>query len=525
MADYHAVMISKPQDEGQDQGFDPRTGEPVGPPVAHSGAADVDRAARAAAGAAPALADLPLHGRAELLRGVAAALEAARDELVPLADAETGLGEARLSGELTRTTVQLEMFADLVAEGSFLEIVIDHADASARPAPRPDLRRMLVPIGPVAVFGAANFPFAFSVAGGDTASALAAGCPVVVKAHPGHPGLSVRTGQILAGALPAGAFGIVHGLVAGQELVSHPAIAAVGFTGSPAGGQALMALASARPDPIPFYAEMGSLNPTVVTPAAVDARGEEIARGFVGSYTMGSGQFCTKPGLLLLPAGHGLADHLAAESAAVALGPLLSARIRDAFAQGVSDLLARPGTRPLTGHSTSTVDSQGYAVPPALVALDAREVLRDGLQECFGPAAVVVEYASVAELDELLEALPGSLTATLHAQPDAEPELARDLLERLGRRAGRVIFDGWPTGVAVAWAQHHGGPWPATNSAHTSVGMTAVRRFQRPVAYQNVPDALLPDALREANPAGLPRRVDGVVHGVDNGVVNPASGS
>src|SRR6185369_11575888 len=210
MADYDAVMISMQQDEGQDQGFDPRTGEPVGQPVPHTGSADVDRAARAAAEAAPALA--------ELLRGVAAALEAARDELVPLADAETGLGEARLSGELTRTTVQLEMFADLVAEGSFLEVIIDHADASARPAPRPDLRRMLVPIGPVAVFGAGNFPFAFSVAGGDTASAVAAGCPVVVKAHPGHPGLSVRTGQILAAALPAGAFGMVHGLAAGQEL-------------------------------------------------------------------------------------------------------------------------------------------------------------------------------------------------------------------------------------------------------------------------------------------------------------------
>jgi NADP-dependent aldehyde dehydrogenase len=511
MADYDAVMISMQQDEGQDQGFDPRTGEPVGQPVPHSGSVDVDRAARAAAEAAPALADLPLHARAELLRGVAAALEAARDELVPLADAETGLGEARLSGELTRTTVQLEMFADLVAEGSFLEVIIDHADASARPAPRPDLRRMLVPIGPVAVFGAGNFPFAFSVAGGDTASAVAAGCPVVVKAHPGHPGLSVRTGQILAAALPAGAFGMVHGLAAGQELVSHPAIAAVGFTGSPAGGQALMALAAARPEPIPFYAEMGSLNPTVVTPAAVDARGEEIARGFVGSYTMGSGQFCTKPGLLLLPAGHGLSDHLAEQSAAVTLGPLLSARIRDAFTQGVAELLSKPGTRVL--HSTSTVDAQGFAVPPALVAVDAAEVLRGGLQECFGPAAVVVEYASAAELDELLEALPGSLTATLHAQPEAEPELALDLLERLGRRAGRVIFDGWPTGVAVSWAQHHGGPWPATNSAHTSVGMTAVRRFQRPVAYQNVPDALLPQALREANPAGLPRRVDGAMHG------------
>jgi NADP-dependent aldehyde dehydrogenase len=236
---------------------------------------------------------------------------------------------------------------------------------------------------------------------------------------------------------------------------------------------------------------MGSLNPTVVTPAAVAARGDEIARGFVGSYTMGSGQFCTKPGLLLLPAGHGLAETLTVQSAEVALGPLLSARIRDAYAVGVADLLARPGVRPLTGPSPSTVDSEGYDVASILVALDAGRLLDGSVpppQECFGPAAMVVEYRSPEELTALVETLPGSLTATLHAQPDTEPELARDLLDRLSRRAGRVIFDGWPTGVAVAWAQHHGGPWPATNSAHTSVGLTAVRRFQRPVAYQNVPD-------------------------------------
>jgi NADP-dependent aldehyde dehydrogenase len=512
MADYDAVMIS----DDQDQGFDPRTGNPVGTPVPHSRAEQVDQLARTAARAAPELAAMPLVRRAELLRAVATALEAARAELVPLADAETGLGEGRLTGELTRTTVQLEMFADLVEEGSFLEVVIDHADAGARPTPRPDLRRMLVPIGPVAVFAAGNFPFAFSVAGGDTASALAAGCPVVVKAHPGHPGLSVRTGAILADALPDGVFGIVHGLQAGRDLVLNEAIAAVGFTGSPAGGRDLMNLTAARPEPIPFYAEMGSLNPTVVTPAAVDARGEEIVRGFVGSYTMGSGQFCTKPGLLLLPSGHGLADALARESAAATLGPLLSARIRDAYRVGVGELLARPGVRPLTAHSASTVDPQGYGVASMLVALDAGQLLEGSappLQECFGPAAVVVEYGSPDELAALVETLPGSLTATLHAQPDVEPELARELLDRLSHRAGRVIFDGWPTGVAVAWAQHHGGPWPATNSAHTSVGLTAVRRFQRPVAYQNVPDALLPEALREANPVGLIRRVDGVSTG------------
>jgi NADP-dependent aldehyde dehydrogenase len=508
-------MIS--EEDGHDQGYDPRTGEPVGAPVPHTGVDELDRLARVAAVAARELAGLPPVRRADLLRSVAVALEEARGDLVPLADAETGLGEARLTGELTRTTVQLEMFADLVREGSFLEVVIDHADASARPAPRPDLRRMLVPIGTVAVFAAGNFPFAFSVAGGDTASALAAGCPVVVKAHPGHPGLSVRTAAVVAGALrragaPEGTFALVHGVPAGRDLVVHPAIAAIGFTGSLSGGRALLDLANTRPDPIPFYGELGSLNPTVVTPAALAARGVQIARGFVGSYTMGSGQFCTKPGLLLLPAGHGLSGTLAAESAEAPLGPLLNARIRDAYVAGAAALATVPGVRVLTPPGASTVEPRGYAVPPTLVALDAEHLLAGAevLQECFGPAAVVVEYGSRAELVAVLEALPGSLTASLHAQPAQEAEFARDLLEVLGRRAGRVIVDGWPTGVAVTWAQQHGGPWPATTSVHTSVGMTAVRRFQRPVAYQNVPDELLPEPLQEANPAGLPRRVDGV---------------
>jgi NADP-dependent aldehyde dehydrogenase len=302
---------------------------------------------------------------------------------------------------------------------------------------------------------------------------------------------------------------------AGRDLVGHPSIAAVGFTGSLAGGRALLDLVNARPDPIPFYGELGSLNPTVVTPAAIAARADEIVRGFVGSYTMGSGQFCTKPGLLLLPAGHGLSEALARTSAEAALHPLLNARIRDAFDAGAAGLAATPGARVLLGRRPSTVDSRGYAVAPTLVAIDAGHLLAGGfeLRECFGPAALIVEYGSEQELFALLEALPGSLTASLHAQPADEPDLARDLLDALGRRAGRVIVDGWPTGVAVTWAQQHGGPWPAATSVHTSVGMTAVRRFQRPVAYQNVPDELLPEALREANPAGLPRRVDGVLLG------------
>lgn len=502
-----------------DQGRDPRTGAAVGVPVAHTTPAELDRLAWAAAAAAPGLAALSLLRRAELLRAVAGALGDARAELVALADAESGLGAARLDGELTRTVVQLELFAAAVAEGSVLEAIIDHADPAARPAPRPDLRRMLVPLGPVAVYAASNFPFAFSVAGGDTASAWAAGCPVLVKAHPGHPGLSVAVADIVVRALaragaPEATFGVVYGLAAGRALVTHPAVAAAAFTGSVTAGRALFDLASARPDPIPFYGELGSLNPTVVTPAALASRGPDIAAGFVASYTLGSGQFCTKPGLLFLPAGHALAEDLARRSGVVELGPLLNERIRDGYLRGVDERAGISGVRRLT--PSSIVESAGYQVSPALLAVSAADLVGHRaalLDECFGPVALVVEYASVDELLAALDVLPASLTASLHAEAAIEADLAATLLTVLSVHAGRVIWNGWPTGVAVTWAQHHGGGWPATTgSVHTSVGITAVRRFQRPLAWQGVPDALLPAPLREANPLGLPRRVDGRIH-------------
>jgi NADP-dependent aldehyde dehydrogenase len=506
-----------PQQQAVDQGWSPYTGEPVGAPVPHTTPSDVDVIAAAAAAAAPGLAALPLQRRAGLLRAVAAALESDRDAIVALADAETGLGPTRLAGELTRTRVQLEMFAGVVEDGTVLDVIIDPADPTALPAPRPDLRRMLVPLGPVAVFAASNFPLAFSVAGGDTASALAAGCPVVVKAHPGHPGLSVHCARLVAGALagtgaPAGSFGAVFGVDAGRALVTHPAISAAGFTGSLAGGRALFDLAAARPDPIPFYGELGSLNPTVLTPGAVAARGAELAQAFVDSVTLGAGQFCTKPGLLFLPAGHDLAGPLAAALARAPLGPLLAARLQTAFQHTAERLAGTPGVRPIV--PPATVDgAEGYRVAPALLRVAAADLVAHAeelLTECFGPAALVVEYASTDDLVATLDVVPGSLAATLHAEADAEAELARALLDRLARRAGRVIFAGWPTGVAVSWAQQHGGPWPATTSPlHTSVGVTAVRRFQRPVAYQNLPDALLPEPLRDANPLGVPRRLDG----------------
>jgi NADP-dependent aldehyde dehydrogenase len=508
-----------PHVSASDQGMNPYTGEPVGPPVPHTTPEEVDGYATAAARAVPVLGALDPAARAAMLRAVAQALEGAREELVALADAETGLGSARLGGELTRTRVQLDMFADAVVEGSVLDVIIDHADPAAVPAPRPDLRRMMVPLGPIAVFAASNFPFAFSVAGGDTASALAAGCPVVVKAHPGHPGLSARTADIVEAAVrsagaPAGTFAVVHGVDAGRALVGHPAIAAVGFTGSLAGGRALLELANAREIPIPFYGEFGSLNPTVVTPGAVARRGPDIAAGFVASFTLGSGQFCTKPGLLFLPAGHGLTDALVTQTAAVQLGPLLGGRIRDGFTRTAQALAGVPGVRSLVD-ADSTVDSRGYRTSPVLLAVSATDLIAQGetlLEECFGPAAVVVEYTSPQELAAALDAVPDSLTTSLHADPDSEADLIRVLLNRFAARSGRVIFDGWPTGVAVTWAQHHGGGWPATSSPlHTSVGVNAIRRFQRPVAYQNVPDQLLPEALREANPLNLPRRVDGAV--------------
>ena len=473
--------------DGADQGRNPYTGEPVGAPVPHTTEAELD--------ALPFAGPLPLAGRAELLESVGAALEEARAELVPLADSETGLGETRLGGELTRTRVQLEMFAEVIRDGAFHEAIVDHADPAAVPAPRPDLRRTLIPVGPVAVYAASNFPFAFSVAGGDTASALAAGCPVVVKAHSGHPGLSRRVGEIVRAVLPDGAFTVVHGTDAGRRLVQHPAIQAAGFTGSLRGGRALYDLANARPDPIPFYGELGSLNPVVVTPGALAARAGQVVQGFVGSFTLGAGQFCTKPGLLFLPTGHGLDEELAAAVRSVSVGPLLNARIRQGFEQVAASLAAADGVRSI---------ADGNAV---LLAISAEDLRPELLEECFGPASVIVEYGDLGELTRALDLVPGALTATVHADPETEPELIRDLLTRFAGRAGRVVFGGWPTGVAVTWAQQHGGPWPATtNALHTSVGATGIRRWLRPVTYQDVPDAFLPETLQEANPLGIPRR-------------------
>jgi NADP-dependent aldehyde dehydrogenase len=471
---------------------------------------DLETIVGRAAAAAPIWARSSAADRAAWLRAAADALEAAADELVPIADRETRLGETRLRGEVGRTSGQLRLFASVVEEGSYLELTVDDADPSATP-PRPELRRLLVPVGPVAVFSASNFPFAFSVAGGDTASALAAGSPVIVKAHSGHPELSRRTAAIVADALeaagaPAGSLSLVEGREAGNALVQHPVIQAAGFTGSLSGGRALYDLATGRPDPIPFYGELGSVNPVVITPAAAASRGGELAQGLVASFSLGFGQFCTKPGVVFVPRGAGFEALVEALVPGTAGGPLLTDRITAAFPSGIDALVADPSVEVLARGTAA-----GEAAQPIVLTTDAAAVAARPdtlLEECFGPVTLLVRYSSEDELHIALRAVPGSLTATLHSEPEDEVEATLALLRA---RAGRVLFAGWPTGVAVTWSQQHGGPWPATTSLHTSVGATAIRRFLRPVAYQSAPQALLPEVLRDGSLAHLPHRRNGVL--------------
>jgi NADP-dependent aldehyde dehydrogenase len=471
----------------------------------------LDAITHAAAAAAPIWRTSTASRRAGWLRAAADALDAAADELVEIADRETRLGVHRLRGEVGRTSGQLRLFATVVEEGSYLELTVDDADPTAIP-PRPELRRMLSPVGPVAVFSASNFPFAFSVAGGDTASALAAGCPVIVKAHSGHLELSRRTAAIVGAALesagaPTGSLALVEGREAGNLLVQHPIVQAAGFTGSLSGGRALFDLASGRPDPIPFYGELGSLNPVVLTAAAIGARGGELATGLVGSFTLGAGQFCTKPGVVFVPHGTGFERDVADSAASTQGGPLLTERITAAFPEGIDRLTADPSVSVLVGGGR---DDTGIAHPVVLTTDAAALVARPDalLEECFGPVTLLARYADERELIRALEAVPGSLTGTLHSEADDDVD---DVLEVLQRKVGRVLFAGWPTGVAVTWAQHHGGPWPATTSLHTSVGATAIRRFLRPIVFQDAPDRLLPEVLRDAALRRTPHRRNGTL--------------
>lgn len=496
---------------------DPRTGKQREQVTVEAGPAEVDAAVRAAHAVRAHLADRA--ARIALLRAAAEELTAAGPEIIAAADAETALGTDRLTGELGRTTGQFLAFAEEVTDGGYLSVIIDHADDQAVP-PRPDLRRYQIPLGVVAVYAASNFPLAFSVPGGDTASALAAGCPVVVKAHPDHPATSelcaaaLRRAAVRAG-LPEGVVAVVHGFDAGVELVRHPLVAAAGFTGSVRGGRALFDAAASRPVPIPFHGELGSLNPVVVTEQAVAERSGKIGAGLAKAVTLGTGQFCVKPGLVLVPAGADgdtLVDTLAGRLKEHTGGVLLDARMRQAFLSGAE------ARRAVDGVSAPVVagEGQGTAVTPGLLTVDASRLTgEDGellLEECFGPLTVVARYGSPEEVTAVLSRLPGNLTATVQlgaaeAADDTGP--AGGLLAELTPLAGRLVVNGWPTGVAVTHAQYHGGPYPATTSTSTSVGATAIERWLRPVAYQDAPAALLPPELRDDNPLGLPRRVNG----------------
>ena len=474
---------------------------------------ELDRRIGAAAEAARVLVDSRPSDRAGWLEAVANRLDPAADSLVPLAAQETHLGVDRLQGELKRSTFQLRLFADVLRDGSFLGATIDHADPDWPMGPRPDLRRMQRPIGPVAVYAASNFPFAFSVAGGDTASALAAGCPVLLKAHPSHPQLSVATGAEVVEALresgaPDGTFAVVTGFDTGIALVQDPRIRAAAFTGSLRAGRSLFDLAVSRPEPIPFYGELGSVNPAFVTPDAAASRAEEVATGFVGSMSMGNGQFCTKPGLLFVPAASGLEDRVAALAREKPAAPMLSEQIRSGYSEALARVAERPGVRVIAGEARSDGDPS-----PTILAATVSDLLSDPealTQECFGPTAIVVSYSSEEELLAAAQVFDGQLTATIHGQG---PEPVTSALQNvLSERVGRVVWNGWPTGVSVSYAQHHGGPYPATTSIQTtSVGTAAIDRFLRPVTFQDAPDDVLPPALQEDNPWRLPRRVDGVL--------------
>ncbi len=501
-------------------GRNPSTGEATTAPVHEATEAEVDRALQAADQAFDAYRGLGGETIAAFLEAVAEEWLGLGDALLEQAHAETALPSARLAGERTRMVSQTRLFAQLVREGSWVEARIDHAAPDRQPLPKPDVRRMLHPIGPVAVFGASNFPFAISVGGGDTVSALAVGCPVVAKAHPGHPGTCEMIGRAIVAAagksgVPPGVFGMVHG--AGHEvglaLVRHPLTKVVAFTGSQAGGHALFDAAAARPEPIPVYAEMGSTNPVFVLPEAMAARGAEIAAGYVQSVTLGTGQFCTNPGILLGVAGPAFQPFLeaiAASAREVAPATMLNRGTCESFHGGLGRLRKTPGVR-LLGESKAPADAGKTEVPCVLFStdlatLDAQPRL---WEEVFGPVSVVISCPTASDLERVARRMRGHLTATIHGT-HAELESHGGLVRILERRVGRIVFNGFPTGIEVCAAMHHGGPYPATTDSHyTSIGTASIERFAHPVCYQGFPEEALPPELRDDNPRGIWRLVDG----------------
>ena len=518
----HSLVAGQPVTGrgGAAAGANPATGETLEPQYSLLDAAQLAEATAAAEEAFASFSTLDPETHAAFLERIADNIEAAGPALIDRAMAETGLPEARLTGERGRTTGQLRLFAAVVRQGDFRGVRVDPAQPGRTPLPRADIRQRRIPLGPVAVFGASNFPLAFSTAGGDTASALAAGCPVVFKAHNAHPGTGEIVGRAIADAvrelgLHPGVFSLVYGAgaVIGQALAADPAIRAVGFTGSRSAGVALVATAAARREPIPVYAEMSSINPVFVFEGALADDAEALGRAYVTSVTGSSGQLCTAPGLLFVPAGEAGDRFTAAVGQAVqaAAGQTMLTRgIAASWQDGVSTLAAQPGVELLAAGSEG--DTKNAPAPTIFVTDVAAFLANEALQaEIFGAASLVIRYTDAAELSQAVQAMEGQLTATLHLT-GADHEAAAALLPLLERRAGRILANGWPTGVEVGHAMVHGGPFPATSDSRTtSVGTLAIDRFLRPVAYQNIPDALLPPALRQDNPWKLNRLVDGTV--------------
>ncbi|PXF30072.1 2,5-dioxovalerate dehydrogenase [Pokkaliibacter plantistimulans] len=500
--------------------INPATAETLQPAYGGGDSADVDHACQLASQAFASYRRTGLAQRAAFLEQIAEQILALGDELIVRAMAETGLPRARLEGERGRTVGQLRLFAEVVRAGDWLDARIDPALPERTPLPRPDLRQRQVPLGPVAVFGASNFPLAFSVAGGDTASALAAGAPVVVKAHSAHPGTAELVAHGIRQAvrlcdLHEGVFSMLYG--SGQEvgtaLVAHPAIKAVGFTGSRAGGTALMRVAANRKEPIPVYAEMSSINPVFLLPAALQQRADSLAQGFAGSLLMGAGQFCTNPGLVVAIEGDGLQRFIdGAQQALASSSPatMLTPGICRAYSEGVSTLAAQPQVDTLARGLEATGPNQCQA---ALFSTTAEAFLAEpdvlGM-EVFGSSSLLIKCRDEAEMLRIAEHLEGQLTATLQLQQGADTALLSALLDILELKAGRILANGYPTGVEVCHAMVHGGPFPATSDSRTtSVGSAAIKRFLRPVCYQDIPDTALPEALQQANPLALRRMVNG----------------
>ncbi|MHB8755276.1 MAG: aldehyde dehydrogenase (NADP(+)) [Candidatus Acidiferrales bacterium] len=498
----------------------PATGGEIEPNYYSADTKEAGHAAELAARACAEYCGASGKTKGALLRKIAEQIEALGDDLVTRAVQETALPLARIKSETARTCFQLRMFAELVEEGSWAGARIDRANPERTPVPKPDVRSMWKPLGPVAIFCASNFPIAFSVAGGDTASALAAGNPVVVRAHAAHPGSAEMVGQAIRRAvkeskLPEGVFSLLFdaGIEVGLAIVNHPAIKAIGFTGSRSGGRALMDAAAARPEPIPVFAEMSSINPVFILPGAMKERGAEIAKGLHASVTLGAGQYCTKPGVIVVgddPGAREFGANVRELMKSSSEFTLLTSRIREAYRSGV-DARSREGKAGHALRSTEDAEAKGFRVGTALFETDATAFLQNAdLQaEIFGPATLLVRQGSREELLAIAHALDGHLTATIHGTEDDLREFA-ELVAILETKVGRLIFNGYPTGLEVCHAMVHGGPYPATSDGRsTSVGTQAIYRFARPVCYQDFPDPSLPDELKNENPLGIWRFVDG----------------